>query len=132
MTHTRPCQICKCDRLTEISEFGDLVVKPVFPVNSIDSVSTRGVQLLFCQECGFVQLGYTFSPQEMYEYDYCYGGRLNDLMGSHFGRIFYHLEVRANLHFISKMHTVSEEGVLVKNPDYLLLLPLPDREAVSN
>ena len=132
MTHTRPCQICNDDRLTEISEFGDLVFKRVFSVNSIESVYTRRVQLLFCQECGFVQPSYTFSPQEIYEYDYRYGGRLNDSMGSHFGRIFDHLEVRANFHFSYRMPTVSQEGVLVKTPGYLLLFPLPDREVVSN
>lgn len=132
MTHTRPCQICKGDRLTEISEFGDLVFKRVFPINSIDSVYTRRVQLLFCQECGFVQPSYTFSPQEIYEYDYRYGGWLNDSMGSHFGRIFQHTEVRANLHFSFKMPIVSQIGVLEKDPGYLLLFPPPDREVVSN
>jgi len=132
VTHTRPCQICKGDRLTEISEFWDLVLRRMFPANSSEPVSTRRVQLLFCQEFNFGKPSYTFSPQEICEYDYRYGSRLNTSMGSHLGRIFHRREVRANPHSNLKMPTVSEERALVKKPKYHLLFPLLDRAVVSN
>jgi hypothetical protein len=131
-THSRPCQNCKGDRLAEISECWDLVLKRVFPANSIESVYTRRVQLLFCQECVLVQPSCTFSLQEIHDYDYRYGCRLNTSMGPHLGRIFQRREVRVNPNSNLKMPTVSEERAFAKKPEYRLLFPLLDRAVISN
>lgn len=97
MTHTRPCRVCRSTHQTEILDFGDLALTGVFPANSAEHVSSGRVQLLLCQECGLVQLGDTFPPQEMYGDNYGYRSGLNQSMVGHLKRIVGSLENRARL-----------------------------------
>jgi len=83
--------------MTEILDFGDLALTGVFPADPSEHVSTGRVQLLLCQDCGLVQLGDTFPPQEMYGDNYGYRSGLNQSMVGHLKRIVGSLENRAQL-----------------------------------
>ncbi len=97
MTQVRTCRICKSDRLTEILDFGDLTLTGVFPGSLDESVPTGRVRLLLCRECGLVQLGDTFPPEEMYGDNYGYRSGLNKSMVNHLERITRSLETRTAL-----------------------------------
>ena len=97
MTKLHPCRVCQTDRMTEILDFGDLALTGVFPADPSEHVSTGRVQLLLCQDCGLVQLGDTFPPQEMYGDNYGYRSGLNQSMVGHLKRIVGSLENRAQL-----------------------------------
>lgn len=97
MTQLHSCRVCKTDHMTEILDFGDLALTGVFPENATEKVSSGRVQLLLCQECGLVQLGDTFPPEEMYGDNYGYRSGLNQSMIGHLKRIVGSLENRAKL-----------------------------------
>ncbi len=97
MTQVSACRICQSDRLTEILDFGDLTLTGVFPGSLDESVPSGRVRLLLCRECGLVQLGDTFPPEEMYGDNYGYRSGLNKSMVSHLERITRSLETRTEL-----------------------------------
>ncbi len=97
MNQVRACRICKTERLTEILDFGDLTLTGVFPGSVDELVPSGRVRLLLCRECGLVQLGDTFPPEEMYGDNYGYRSGLNRSMVSHLGRIVRSLESRTSL-----------------------------------
>lgn len=97
MTSITACRVCRSDRLAEILDFGDLVLTGVFPASRDEHVSSGRVRLLLCQECGLVQLGDTFPPNEMYGDNYGYRSGLNASMVAHLERIAHRLESRVGL-----------------------------------
>lgn len=97
VTSIRQCRVCKSSRLTEILDFGDLILTGVFPASREEEVSAGRVRLLLCQECGLVQLGDTFPPDEMYGDNYGYRSGLNRSMVAHLERIVHRLESRVQL-----------------------------------
>jgi hypothetical protein len=97
VNQVRACRICKTERLTEILDFGDLTLTGVFPGSVDEQVPSGRVRLLLCRECGLVQLGDTFPPEEMYGDNYGYRSGLNRSMVSHLGRIVRSLESRTAL-----------------------------------
>jgi hypothetical protein len=97
VTSIRQCRVCKSSRLTEILDFGDLILTGVFPATREEEVSAGRVRLLLCQECGLVQLGDTFPPDEMYGDNYGYRSGLNRSMVAHLERIVHRLESRVQL-----------------------------------
>ena len=97
MNQVRACRICSSERLTEILDFGDLTLTGVFPGSLDEKVSSGRVRLVLCRECGLVQLGDTFPPEEMYGDNYGYRSGLNKSMVSHLGRIARSLESRTGL-----------------------------------
>lgn len=97
MNQVRTCRLCQSDRLTEILDFGDLTLTGVFPASLEESVPSGRVRLVLCRECGLVQLGDTFPPEEMYGDNYGYRSGLNKSMVSHLGRITRSLESRTEL-----------------------------------
>lgn len=97
MSSARACRICQSERLTEILDFGDLTLTGVFPGSRDEHVPSGRVHLLLCRECGLVQLGDTFPPEEMYGDNYGYRSGLNKSMVSHLERITRSLQSRTGL-----------------------------------
>ena len=97
MTSISRCRVCRSERLAEILDFGDLVLTGVFPASPEEQVSSGRVRLLLCQECGLVQLGDTFPPEEMYGDNYGYRSGLNASMVAHLERIARRLQQRVGL-----------------------------------
>lgn len=84
-------------RLSEILDFGEIVLTGVFPAARDEEVSSGRVRLVLCQDCGLVQLGDTFPPEEMYGENYGYRSGLNKSMVTHLERIARRLENRVGL-----------------------------------
>lgn len=97
MSEVRACRICRGQNLTEILDFGDLTLTGVFPGSLDEHVSSGRVRLLLCRDCGLVQLGDTFPPEEMYGDNYGYRSGLNRSMVAHLERIARSLETRTGL-----------------------------------
>ena len=58
------CRICGSGDLHEVLDFGELALTGVFPAFD-EEVPTGRVRLVLCPDCGLVQLGDTFPPEEM-------------------------------------------------------------------
>lgn len=97
MNGGRTCRICHSDRLTEILDFGELALTGVFPSSVEEQIPVGRVRLLLCRECGLVQLGDTFPPEDMYGDNYGYRSGLNRSMVSHLQRIARSLQTRTGL-----------------------------------
>ena len=91
------CRVCGTTDLIEVLNFGDLALTGVFPATREEQISSGEVRLLVCNDCGLVQLGDTFPPEEMYGDNYGYRSGLNASMVSHLKRIASRLEIRSNL-----------------------------------
>jgi SAM-dependent methyltransferase len=91
------CRVCGTADLVEVLNFGDLALTGVFPATREEVISSGNVRLLVCSDCGLVQLGDTFPPEEMYGDNYGYRSGLNASMVAHLARIARRLETRANL-----------------------------------
>lgn len=78
-------------------DFGDLTLTGVFPGSPEEPVASGRVRLVLCQDCGLVQLGDTFPPDQMYGDNYGYRSGLNRSMVHHLERIARSLETRAAL-----------------------------------
>jgi hypothetical protein len=91
------CRLCRSDRLTEILDFGELTLTGVFPASPDEPVPAGRVRLVLCRECGLVQLGDTFPPEQMYGDNYGYRSGLNRSMVQHLERIARSLQARTAL-----------------------------------
>ena len=90
------CRICGSGDLHEVLDFGELALTGVFPASD-EEVPTGRVRLVLCPDCGLVQLGDTFPPEEMYGDNYGYRSGLNGSMVAHLERIVQRLESRVQL-----------------------------------
>lgn len=97
MSQITACRLCRSDRLTEILDFGELTLTGVFPASPDEPVPAGRVRLVLCRECGLVQLGDTFPPEQMYGDNYGYRSGLNRSMVQHLERIARSLQARTAL-----------------------------------
>lgn len=90
------CRVCAGSSLTEILDFGELALTGVFPREN-ENVPSGRVRLVLCSDCGLVQLGDTYPPEDMYGDNYGYRSGLNASMVAHLERIVQRLESRVEL-----------------------------------
>ena len=83
--------------MTVVLDFGELALTGVFPSSPEESIPTGRVRLCLCPDCGLVQLGETFPPNEMYGDNYGYRSGLNGSMVAHLERIVQRLQARSQL-----------------------------------
>ena len=91
------CRICGSSDLHEVLDFGDLALTGVFPSTREEEIPSGRVRLALCADCGLVQLGDTFPPEQMYGDNYGYRSGLNASMVAHLQRIVQRLETRVQL-----------------------------------
>ena len=91
------CRVCGSLGLHEVLDFGELALTGVFPSSSQEHIPTGRVRLVLCPDCGLVQLGDTFPPEQMYGDNYGYRSGLNASMVAHLQRIVQRLETRVQL-----------------------------------
>jgi C-methyltransferase C-terminal domain/Putative zinc binding domain/Methyltransferase domain len=93
----KKCRICGCDHLVSVLHLGNQELTGVFP-RSQDAELVRGpLELLWCGDCGLLQLGHSYSASEMYGDNYGYRSGLNQSMVRHLGSKVRLLERAANL-----------------------------------
>src|SRR5439155_3146775 len=77
------CRICGSEWLDVLLDLGTQFVSGVFP-RSVDGSLTKGpLTLVRCDECGLVQLLYSYERTELYGAHYGYRSSLNRNMVSH-------------------------------------------------
>lgn len=91
------CRICYSANLVPILSLGEQFLTGVFP-KRIDQELTKGpLDLIWCFDCGLVQLKQTYDLREMYGVNYGYRSGLNPSMANHLINKIKHLEKFANL-----------------------------------
>jgi len=116
MSIVSTCRVCQGHKLDEIINLGNQPLSGVFPQDSNELISSGNLQLMRCAECGLVQLGTSFSSEEMYGENYGYRSGLNSMMVNHLERIAQGLVRKIDF----KDHDVicdigSNDGTFLKN-----------------
>lgn len=77
------CRICSGNNLTPVLSLGEQCLTGIFPKKTSSVVTTGPLDLIWCQDCGLLQLGHSFPLPEMYGANYGYRSGLNKSMVSH-------------------------------------------------
>ncbi len=88
----RTCRICGNGHLTAILDLGIQELTGVFPKKKNTKLTSGPLDLVWCDECGLLQLGHTYSLGEMYGDNYGYRSGLNSSMVAHLTNKIYHME----------------------------------------
>jgi len=86
------CRICSNRNLKMILDLGEQELTGVFPKSKENSITSGPIQLVWCDNCGLLQLGHSYSLNEMYGENYGYRSGLNQSMIKHLSDKVYHLE----------------------------------------
>ena len=80
-----------------VLDLGEHALTGVFPESEGETVTTGPLELLWCRECGLVQLAHSYDPTEMYGGNYGYRSGLNASMRQHLLRKARGLEALVDL-----------------------------------
>jgi hypothetical protein len=82
-TEIKKCRICGSANILEVLSLGEQHLTGVFP-KTIDTPVTKGpLGMVWCQDCGLLQLKQSYSLDEMYGDNYGYRSGLNASMVAH-------------------------------------------------
>lgn len=101
------CRICHSPNLITVLSLGEQSLTGVFPKHSTDNVSTGPLDLVWCTQCGLLQLKQSYNLSEMYGDNYGYRSGLNISMVRHLTNKIKTLE---NLVKLSKSDLVVDIG----------------------
>ena len=77
------CRICHSPNLITVLSLGEQSLTGVFPKHSTDMVSSGPLDLVWCTQCGLLQLKQSYNLSEMYGDNYGYRSGLNATMVRH-------------------------------------------------
>ena len=77
------CRNCNSDKLNNILSLGEQSLTGVFRKSSSDKITAGPVDLVWCSDCGLLQMRQSYSLAEMYGKDYGYRSSLNSSMVAH-------------------------------------------------
>jgi hypothetical protein len=90
------CRMCRGSRLSEVLALGEQALTGVFPKSTAESVTAGPLSLVWCEDCGLLQLKQSYRLEEMYGGNYGYRSGLNDSMVRHLQRKISMLEALAS------------------------------------
>ena len=82
-TVIKKCRICKSTRLVHVLSLGEQALTGVFPKTKEENVSVGELDLLWCRDCGLLQMKQSYDSGEMYGDNYGYRSGLNQMMINH-------------------------------------------------
>lgn len=97
VTKIEKCRVCGNTHIEEVLNLGEQELTGVFPKSTSDKLTSGLLDLYFCPECGLLQLGHSYSLEEMYGDNYGYRSGLNPSMVEHLSSKIHMLETRYNL-----------------------------------
>lgn len=97
VTKIERCRVCGNTHIEEVLNLGEQELTGVFPKSTSDKLTSGLLDLYFCPECGLLQLGHSYSLEEMYGDNYGYRSGLNPSMVEHLSSKIHMLETRYNL-----------------------------------
>lgn len=77
------CRVCGSKKMELVLDLGVQELTGVFPKSKDDKVTEGLLQLLFCPECGLLQLAHSYDLGELYSDNYGYRSGLNLSMAAH-------------------------------------------------
>lgn len=86
------CRVCGNKHLQIVLDLGTQELTGVFPKKKNTKLTEGPMQLVWCDKCGLLQLGHSYSLEEMYGENYGYRSGLNKSMVKHLTDKVYHLE----------------------------------------
>lgn len=75
--------MCQSKNLTSVLNLGTQALTGVFPASLEEKVPEGPVELVWCAECGLLQMAHSYEPDEMYGDNYGYRSGLNASMVRH-------------------------------------------------
>lgn len=91
------CRICASQNLQKVLALGTQYLTGVFPKTEEYTLTSGPLELVWCIDCGLLQLNHSYSLGEMYGENYGYRSGLNKSMVDHLNRKIEHLESIVNL-----------------------------------
>ncbi len=91
------CRVCGSANLASMLSLGDQALTGVFPATRDASVTVGPLELVWCADCGLLQLAHTYEAAEMYGENYGYRSGLNQSMVRHLTQKIAHLERIADI-----------------------------------
>jgi hypothetical protein len=79
----KKCRICQSIELETVLSLGDQFLTGVFPKNVNEEITKGPLDLVWCHDCGLLQLKHSYSLDEMYGDNYGYRSGLNKSMVKH-------------------------------------------------
>ena len=77
------CRICQNAHLINVLSLGEQTLTGVFPHHISDAISSGPLDLVWCTQCGLLQLKQSYNLEEMYGENYGYRSGLNTSMVRH-------------------------------------------------
>ncbi|MEI8129014.1 MAG: class I SAM-dependent methyltransferase [bacterium] len=91
-TKLEKCRVCKNKHIQKVLDLGEQELTGIFPKSKEEKVTKGPLHLVWCNECGLLQLGHSYCLEEMYGENYGYRSGLNKSMVKHLSDKVYHLE----------------------------------------
>lgn len=95
-TVIKNCRICNSDKLVHVLSLGEQALTGVFPKKGEDA-PVGELDVLWCSDCGLLQMKQSYNPTEMYGDNYGYRSGLNQTMVNHLTEKIHGLEKLAGL-----------------------------------
>jgi hypothetical protein len=91
------CRLSGSPNLVPILSLGQQALTGVFPNSAAETVTVGPLELVWCPDCGLVQLAHSYDTSELYGDNYGYRSGLNQSMVRHLAHKIEQLEKFANL-----------------------------------
>jgi len=82
-TKAKQCRVCSSQSMTSVLNLGVQALTGVFPKTIEETAPEGPVELVWCSDCGLLQMAYSYEPDEMYGDNYGYRSGLNASMVKH-------------------------------------------------
>lgn len=82
-TKAKQCRVCAKNNMTNVLNLGIQALTGVFPKNVEEVIPEGPVELVWCSDCGLLQMAHSYEPDEMYGDNYGYRSGLNASMVKH-------------------------------------------------
>ena len=98
------CRSCESKKLKSCLNLGKQVLTGVFPKKKKQKINSGTLKLVYCENCGLLQLSENFNRNEMYGANYGYMSSLNPTMVEH---------LRSKAHKLQKIMDFNAEDVII-------------------
>jgi len=79
----KKCRVCKSEKLINVLSLGEQYLTGVFPKSKDEKITKGPLDMVFCSNCGLLQMKQSYSLDEMYGENYGYRSGLNASMVKH-------------------------------------------------
>lgn len=91
-TELKKCRICEKNNLVAVLSLGEQYLTGVFPKSPKETITKGPLDLVWCSNCGLLQMKHSYNLTEMYGENYGYRSGLNGAMVRHLSHKIHGLE----------------------------------------